>query len=64
MTASIDLGSGNYDTNDRYGGYRGNDYGLSDGNQRFFKDIRVYTMLQKRFAEYTLVNPMINCLWT
>jgi len=53
------LGSGNYDTNDRYGGYRGNDYGLSDGNQRFFKDIRVYTMLQKRFAEYTLVNPLL-----
>jgi len=57
--SKYDLGSGNYDTNDRYGGYRGNDYGLSDGNQRFFKDIRVYTMLQKRFAEYTLVNPMI-----
>jgi hypothetical protein len=54
-----DLGGGNYDTNDRYGGYRGNDYGLSDGNQRFFKDIRVYTMLQKRFAEYTLINPML-----
>jgi hypothetical protein len=53
------LGSGNYDTNDRYGGYRGTDFGLSEGNQRFFKDIRVYTMLQKRFAEYTLVNPML-----
>ena len=57
--SKYDLGSGNYNTDDRYGGYRGNDYGLSDGNQRFFKDIRVYTMLQKRFAEYTLVNPMI-----
>jgi hypothetical protein len=56
------LGSGNYDTNDRYGGYRGNDFGLSRGNQRFFKDIRVYTMLQKRFAEYTLVNPMLTSL--
>ena len=57
--SSHDLGSGNYETNDRYGGYRGNDFGMSDGNQRFFKDIRVYTMLQKRFAEYTLVNPML-----
>ena len=54
------LGGSSYSTNDRYGGYRGEDYGMSDGNQRFFKDIRVYTMLQKRFAEYTLVNPIIN----
>ena len=53
------LGSGSYSTNDRYGGYTSEDYGMSDGNQRFFKDIRVYSMLQKRFAEYTLVNPML-----
>jgi hypothetical protein len=54
------LGGGSYSTNDRYGGYRSEDsYGMSDGNQRFFKDIRVYSMLQKRFAEYTLVNPML-----
>ena len=54
------LGSGDYNTNDRYGGFRSTDFGMSDGNQRFFKDIRVYTMLQKRFAEYTLVNPMVS----
>ena len=54
------LGGSSYSTNDRYGGYRSDDFGMSDGNQRFFKDIRVYTMMQKRFAEYTLVNPIIN----
>ena len=53
------LGGSSYSTNDRYGGYRSDDFGMSDGNQRFFKDIRVYTMLQKRFAEYTLVNPIL-----
>jgi hypothetical protein len=61
--SKYNLGGGSYSTNDRYGGYRGEDYGMSDGNQRFFKDIRVYSMLQKRFAEYTLVNPMLNCIW-
>ena len=54
------LGNGAYTTNDRYSGYRGNEFGFSDGNQRFFKDIRIYSMLQKRFAEYTLINPIIN----
>ena len=53
------LGGSSYSTNDRYGGYRSDDFGMSDGNQRFFKDIRVCTMLQKRFAEYTLVNPIL-----
>ena len=54
------IGNGAYSTNDRYSGYRGNEFGFSDGNQRFFKDIRIYSMLQKRFAEYTLINPIIN----
>ena len=58
--SKYELGAGSYSTDDRYSGYRGDDFGMSDGNQRFFKDIRVYTMLQKRFAEYTLVNPIIN----
>jgi len=58
--SKYELGAGSYNTDDRYSGYRGDDFGMSDGNQRFFKDIRVYTMMQKRFAEYTLVNPIIN----
>ena len=53
------LGGGSYSTNDRYGGRKDNQWGLSKGNIRFFKDIRVYSMLQKRFAEYILINPMI-----
>ena len=53
------LGGGSYSTNDRYGGRKDNQWGLAKGNVRFFKDIRVYSMLQKRFAEYILINPMI-----
>lgn len=54
------LGGSSYSTNDRYYGNAGDSYGLATGQQRFFKDIRVYSMLQKRFAEYILVNPIIN----
>jgi len=53
------LGGGSYRTDDRYGGRKDNQWGLSKGNTRFFKDIRVYSMLQKRFAEYILINPII-----
>lgn len=53
--------SGTYNTN-RYAGFRDTDWGLSDGNVRFFRDIRVYSMMQKRFAEYVLVNPIISSL--
>ena len=34
-------------------------WGFNNGNAQFFQDIRVYTMFQKRFAEYTLINPII-----
>ena len=53
------LGGKSYRTDDRYGGREDNQWGLSKGNDRFFRDIRVYSMLQKRFAEYILINPMI-----
>ena len=53
------LGGKSYRTDDRYGGREDNQWGLSTGNDRFFRDIRVYSMLQKRFAEYILINPMI-----
>ena len=49
-----------YSTNDRYGAYSNSSYGLASGQDRFFRDIRVYSMLQKRFAEYTLINPIVN----
>lgn len=54
------LGGKSYNTNDRYFNHNGDSYGLATGQQRFFKDIRVYSMLQKRFAEYILINPIIN----
>ena len=53
------LGGKSYRTDDRYGGREDNQWGFSKGNDRFFRDIRVYSMLQKRFAEYILINPMI-----
>jgi len=51
--------AGAYSTNDRYAGYKDSQWGLAEGQGRFFKDIRIYSMYQKRFAEYTLINPMI-----
>jgi len=53
------LGSGIYNTENKYSGYQNGQWGFSQGNTRFFKDIRVYSMYQKRFAEYTLVNPIV-----
>jgi len=57
--SSHPLGSGTYNTENKYTGYRNGQWGFSQGNTRFFKDIRVYSMYQKRFAEYTLVNPIV-----
>lgn len=54
------LGGKSYNTNDRYFNHNGDSYGLATGQQRFFKDIRIYSMLQKRFAEYILINPIVN----
>ena len=53
------VGGAQYTTNDRYGFRPGEQWGLNSGRQRFFKDVKIYSMLQKRFAEYTLINPMI-----
>ena len=60
--SSHQLGSGIYNTENKYTGYRNGQWGFSQGNSRFFKDIRVYSMYQKRFAEYTLVNPIVSAL--
>ncbi len=57
--SSHPLGSGIYNTENKYTGYRNGQWGLSQGNVRFFKDMRVYSMYQKRFAEYTLINPIL-----
>ena len=31
----------------------------NDGNKRFFKNIKIYSMHNHKFAEYTLINPII-----
>lgn len=53
-------GGGSYSTDDRYGNYNAQSWGFQNGAPRFFKDIKIYSMHQKRFAEYTLINPIIN----
>lgn len=60
--SSHQLGSGKYNTENKYTGYQNGNWGFAQGNTRFFKDIRVYSMYQKRFAEYTLINPIVTNL--
>ena len=57
--STYQLGKGNYSTDDRYENYQAKGHGYQIGKPRFFSDIRIYSMFQKRFAEYTLVNPII-----
>lgn len=52
-------GGGDYSTDDRYTKRKREDWGYDVGKGRFFSDIRVYSMFQKRFAEYILINPII-----
>ena len=62
-----DIYSGDRQVNDW--GYVGESYtdgtrtigaGLEGGKPPFFKDITIYGLSQKRFASYTLINPMIS----
>ena len=48
-----------YSTTDRYTTRSSNRWGLDYGQNRFFRSIKVYSMLDKKFSEYTLINPMI-----
>lgn len=46
-------------------GFTGESYsdattGFGDGKPAFFKDIRIYGVNQHKFAEYTLINPLIS----
>ena len=56
---SLYSGAQNYSTTDRYGTRAATNWGFARGNARFFKDIKIYSMLDKKFSEYTLINPMI-----
>ncbi len=49
-----------YNTDNRYANRPGTSWGLQNGNVRFFRSIKIYSIMQQRFAEYTLINPSIN----
>ena len=53
------VNSGSYSPYDRYSNRSGQQWGMQQGNKRFFKAIKIYSMHQKKFAEYTLINPII-----
>lgn len=53
------LDSNAYTPYDKYSNRVQQQWGLQRGNKRFFKNIKIYSMHNHKFAEYTLVNPMI-----
>ena len=73
-SATLQNGFG-YGTRDTYSGRQNTDWGYigegyadtspgtasgnNDGKPRFFNDITIYGLAQKRFASYTLINPII-----
>ena len=48
-----------YNTDNRYAERPGKSWGMQNGNVKFFRSIKIYSMFQQRFAEYTLINPSI-----
>ena len=57
--ATYDIDGNAYTTSDRYANRNAQQWGLQRGNKRFFKNIKIYSMQNHKFAEYTLVNPII-----
>lgn len=53
------LDSNSYTTSDKYTDRVQQQWGLQRGNKRFFKSIKIYSMHNHKFAEYTLINPII-----
>lgn len=53
------LDSNSYTTDDRYANRVQQSWGFQNGGKRFFKAIKIYSMHNHKFAEYTLINPMI-----
>ena len=53
------LDSNSYNTQDRYANRTQSQWGMQRGNKRFFKNIKIYSMHNHKFAEYTLINPII-----
>ena len=57
--ATYDLNSNAYNAYDKYSDRTQQQWGFQRGNKRFFKNIKIYSMQNHKFAEYTLVNPII-----
>ena len=53
------LDTNSYTPYDKYSNRVQQQWGLQRGNKRFFKSIKIYSMHNHKFAEYTLVNPII-----
>lgn len=45
---------------DRYNDRSAKLWGHAEGRPRFFNEIKIYSLHQKRFVEYTLINPIVN----
>lgn len=53
------LDGNSYTTTDKYTDRTQQQWGMQRGNKRFFKNIKIYSMHNHKFAEYTLINPII-----
>ena len=53
------LDSNSYTAYDKYSNRVQQQWGMQRGNKRFFKNIKIYSMHNHKFAEYTLINPII-----
>ena len=58
--ATYDLDSNSYTPYDKYSNRVQQQWGLQRGNKRFFKSIKIYSMHNHKFAEYTVINPIID----
>ena len=57
--ATYDIDGNAYTASDRYANRNVQQWGLQRGNKRFFKNIKIYSMQNHKFAEYTLVNLLL-----
>ncbi len=57
--STYDLDSNSYTAYDKYSNRVQQQWGMQRGNKRFFKNIKIYSMNNHKFAEYTLINPII-----
>ena len=57
--STYSLDSNSYTAYDKYSDRVQQQWGLQRGNRRFFKSIKIYSMHNHKFAEYTIINPII-----